>query len=150
MINPDSLNFVEFTKSHIATIHPWFEDEGSNWVEEPTAKFVDYVDSVEHYNKYLVYDKDVPIAYVLFDIGNGRGGIALVINPACRRKGYGRAVIHYVIERLSSSDCESIEVSVRPRNQPSLAFFRSIGFKDRGDGPDAQGDLYLIYDASSS
>jgi|GEM_PF-5034003 hypothetical protein len=83
MINPDSLNFIEFTKSHIATIHPWFEDEGSNWVEEPTAKFVDYVDSVEHeYNKYLVYDKDLPVAYVLFGIEDGRSGIALVINPA--------------------------------------------------------------------
>jgi len=150
MINPNSLDFIEFTKSHIATIHPWFEGEDSNWVEEPTPKFIEYVDSVDYeYNKYLVYDKDLPVAYVLFGIENGRGGIALVVNPACRRKGHGRAVVNYIIKRLSTSHCESIGVSVRPRNHQSLAFFRSMGFKDCGDGPDEQGALYLVYDLSA-
>ncbi len=151
MINPDSLNFVDFTKSHIATIHPWFEDEDSNWVEEPTPKFVDYVDSVDsQYNKCLAYDGDVPVAYVLFGFEDRLGSMALVINPACRRKGYGLAVVQRIINRLAaSSHCDTFEVSVRPRNQKSLAFFRSMGFVDRDDGPDAEGDLYLTYDLSA-
>jgi predicted GNAT superfamily acetyltransferase len=57
----------------------------------------------------------------------------IAIDPAFRRLGIGRAFYSTVIERFTGVFGHLLcEVNVRPRNEPSLLFHHSIGFREVG------------------
>ena len=57
----------------------------------------------------------------------------IAIDPAYRRLGIGRAFYAHVVDRFTGVFAHLLcEVNVRPRNDPSLAFHHSIGFREVG------------------
>lgn len=57
----------------------------------------------------------------------------IAVDPAYRRLGIGRAFYDRVIERFTGVFPHLLcEVNVRPRNEPSLLFHHSIGFREVG------------------
>ena len=57
----------------------------------------------------------------------------IAVDPAYRRLGIGRAFYAQVIERFTGVYPHLLcEVNVRPRNEPSLLFHHSIGFREVG------------------
>ena len=43
----NELVLVPLDKSHLTVLQVWFKDSESQWVDEPSAQFVDYVSSPE-------------------------------------------------------------------------------------------------------
>lgn len=57
----------------------------------------------------------------------------IAVDPAHRRLGIGRAFYSHVIDRFTGVFPHLLcEVNVRPRNEPSLLFHHSIGFREVG------------------
>lgn len=57
----------------------------------------------------------------------------IAVDPAYRRLGIGRAFYAEVIDRFTGTYPHLLcEVNVRPRNEPSLLFHHSIGFREVG------------------
>jgi len=59
--------------------------------------------------------------------------IRLMIDAAHQGKGYGRAAMREVIQRISQRpDCDAILVSFEPHNHPAEALYSSLGFEHTG------------------
>ena len=57
----------------------------------------------------------------------------IAIDPSYRRLGVGRAFYAHVVDRFTGVFAQLLcEVNVRPRNDASLAFHHSIGFREVG------------------
>jgi predicted GNAT superfamily acetyltransferase len=57
----------------------------------------------------------------------------ITIDPAYRRLGIGRAFYSHIVDRFTGVFAELLcEVNVRPRNEVSLQFHHSIGFREVG------------------
>ena len=57
----------------------------------------------------------------------------IAVDPACRRYGIGRAFYAHIVERFAGVYPNLLcEVNVRPRNEASLLFHHSIGFREVG------------------
>ena len=57
----------------------------------------------------------------------------IAVDPAYRRYGIGRGFYERVVERFTGVYPHLLcEVNVRPRNEPSLLFHHSIGFREVG------------------
>ncbi|HEY7628297.1 MAG TPA: GNAT family N-acetyltransferase, partial [Ilumatobacteraceae bacterium] len=57
----------------------------------------------------------------------------IAVDPAYRRLGIGRAFYSHVVDRFTGVYPHLLcEVNIRPRNEPSLLFHHSIGFREVG------------------
>lgn len=56
----------------------------------------------------------------------------IAVHPACRRKGYGRAVLTALIRYAKSAHLASVTLEVRPSNQAALTLYRHSGFSEVG------------------
>jgi len=62
----------------------------------------------------------------------GRHGIFLedlFVRPALRGKGIGKALLVHLAKRAVAEDCSRVEWSVLDWNEPSIAFYKSLGAK---------------------
>ncbi len=60
----------------------------------------------------------------------GRHGIYLedlFVRPALRGKGIGKALLAHLAKRAVAEDCSRVEWSVLDWNEPSIAFYKSLG-----------------------
>jgi predicted GNAT superfamily acetyltransferase len=57
----------------------------------------------------------------------------IAVDPAYRRLGIGRAFYSHIVERFTGLRPHLLcEVNIRPRNEASLSFHHSIGFREVG------------------
>ncbi len=67
-----------------------------------------------------------------FSTFTGRRGIYLedlFVEPACRGKGYGRALLHRLAQLAVERGCARLEWSVLDWNAPAIGFYESLGAK---------------------
>lgn len=53
------------------------------------------------------------------------------VDPACQRRGYGRALMAEVERRLCELGCPKINLQVRQGNDGAIAFYQSVGFEQQ-------------------
>jgi ribosomal protein S18 acetylase RimI-like enzyme len=54
----------------------------------------------------------------------------LAVDPARRRKGFGRALVEWAERRLSELGCPKVNLQVRRENREAMAFYERIGFRE--------------------
>ncbi|HEY3496316.1 MAG TPA: GNAT family acetyltransferase [Polyangiaceae bacterium] len=60
-----------------------------------------------------------------------RGWVNYVgVDPACRRRGFGRALMSEVERRLRELGCPKLNLQIRRDNLQAIAFYEGIGFRD--------------------
>lgn len=73
----------------------------------------------------------------------------LMIDAAHQRKGYGRAAMHALIERLAEMpECTKIYLSFEPNNVNAERLYRSLGFEPTGE-TDEIGEIIMRYEIRS-
>ncbi|MCA9908384.1 MAG: GNAT family N-acetyltransferase [Anaerolineae bacterium] len=84
-----------------------------------------------------VYVGEQPVGYVLYGLDRETGQwwiIRVMIAHGEQGKGYGRAAMQQVIERLRATPgCDAIFISFVPENQAARALYESLGFVDTGE-----------------
>jgi ribosomal protein S18 acetylase RimI-like enzyme len=71
------------------------------------------------------------VATVMAGYDGHRGWINyLAVDPALRRKGFGRALIEQTEQRLRELGCPKINLQVRRENLEAMAFYERIGFRE--------------------
>ncbi len=55
----------------------------------------------------------------------------VVVDNACRRRGYGRQLIRFLIKEASRLDAKSINLTSRPERVAANQLYRSLGFEQR-------------------
>ena len=84
----------------------------------------------------FIMEEDREVGFVLyfynFSTFVGRAGIYiedLYVKPQYRGKGYGKALIKYLIEKAKREKLGRIEWTCLDWNQPSIDFYKSLGAK---------------------
>ena len=71
------------------------------------------------------------IASVMGGYEGNRGWINyLAVDPAHRRKGYGRLIMQEVERRIRAKGCPKINLQVRATNDAVIKFYRSLGYAE--------------------
>ena len=52
----------------------------------------------------------------------------LAVDPACQRRGFGRAILAEAERRLREAGCPKINVQIRTSNAAAQAFYAKLGF----------------------
>jgi ribosomal protein S18 acetylase RimI-like enzyme len=58
----------------------------------------------------------------------------LVVAPAYRRRGIGRALMRHAIERAEAAGASRIDLTANDRKQAGRALYESLGFEQRDTG----------------
>ena len=73
---------------------------------------------------------DRVVASVMAGYDGHRGWINyLSVDPACRKRGYGKALIDAVEQRFIQAGCPKINLLIRGDNQAVQGFYRELGFR---------------------
>jgi ribosomal protein S18 acetylase RimI-like enzyme len=71
------------------------------------------------------------VATIMAGYDGHRGWINyLAVDPAWRRKGFGRALVDQAEHRLRALGCPKINLQVRRENVEAMAFYERIGFRE--------------------
>lgn len=72
----------------------------------------------------------------------------LMIDEQHQRRGYGRAALLRLIERLRAQpDCESVSISYLEDNEAARQLYASIGFRETGQVIDGEAVARLVFNA---
>lgn len=90
-----------------------------------------------------IYDGETMVGFVMHgvdeEIPARQWIIRMMIDQAHQGRGYGRAAMVKVIERLTARPgCEEIRLSFVPGNEGALALYRSLGFVETGEEEDGE------------
>lgn len=95
-----------------------------------------------------VYADDEMVGFVLFGLDEDDGRyylIRLMIDDRFQGRGFGRAAIFAVIERLRANpECREIYLSFVPANTGAEALYESIGFRRTGEI--AEGEIVMRFE----
>ncbi len=58
--------------------------------------------------------------------------VTIAVRPECQRRGFGRLVLHGLVELATLAGMESVTLEVRPSNEPARALYRRYGFYEVG------------------
>lgn len=120
-------------QSHLKLIESWFEDpDCERWIDLPTVKLIDHIQSQMDYHAWLVLDTDCVVGYVLCEVERAQktAGICLVVNPSMRRRGYGRRILDLLKGRPEFKIADHLVADIDPDNAASIACFISAGFRE--------------------
>jgi ribosomal protein S18 acetylase RimI-like enzyme len=94
-----------------------------------TRRYADTPNSIT----YFAFRNELPcgISACVSD-GNEVEMYAVWVDPACRRKGVGRALIEYARAWSKANGATRLRVGIFDDNHDALAFYRSTGFSDSG------------------
>ena len=53
---------------------------------------------------------------------------SIAVDPACRRRGIGAALVRHAVDALTSLGCPKVNLQVLPENAAAVAFYESLGF----------------------
>ncbi|HEY8559363.1 MAG TPA: GNAT family N-acetyltransferase [Pyrinomonadaceae bacterium] len=89
------------------------------------------------YNPAAVYAGDEMVGFAMFGLDEDDGRYYLgriMIDERCQGKGYGRAAVLAVIEKLRENpDCRAIYLSFVPGNTSAETLYKSVGFEATGE-----------------
>lgn len=88
-------------------------------------------------NPMAVYADDEMVGFVLFGLDEDDGRyylVRLMIDEKYQGKGYGRAAVLAVIEKMrETEECRELYLSFVPENTSAEALYKSIGFERTGE-----------------
>ncbi len=58
----------------------------------------------------------------------------MVVNDKCRRQGFGRLLIEYVVGRCREAGCYKLQLLSNKKGGEAHEFYRSVGFEDSALG----------------
>jgi ribosomal protein S18 acetylase RimI-like enzyme len=61
-------------------------------------------------------------------VENGKTEIGIYVEPACRGKGFGAALMTKALEKLKTDGVKTVELGVDGNNLPALKLYRKFGF----------------------
>lgn len=64
----------------------------------------------------------------------------LGVDPAYQRKGLGKALLSFLVERSRKEGCSVMHLDVRADNEEAIRFYKSLGFCPAGIRPRAYPD----------
>jgi diamine N-acetyltransferase len=99
-----------------------------------------------------VYAGDDMVGFTLFGLDTDDNKyylVRLMIDERHQGKGYGRAAVRAVIEKMrENADCREIYLSFVPENTGAEALYQSIGFERTGEI--AHGEIVMRYDLENN
>jgi ribosomal protein S18 acetylase RimI-like enzyme len=73
------------------------------------------------------------VAFARLDCGPDRvAEVTLVVDPACRRQGLGRAVLEQLLDEARGRGLRRLQAMVDPAGAEAVQFFRECGFEEDG------------------
>ena len=91
----NTLSFRLIEPHHIPLLWQWFTHPNlQKRLEAPTEQWFQYARSTPGVFAWMVYADTEAIGHVQVDTeANGFGSVALVVDPACHKQGYGSAIL---------------------------------------------------------
>lgn len=120
--------FVEFVKKFFKGSADTYLAEALEHILELPVEFLDQVYDREKY--YFAVRDGQKVGVLNYSINSGRVS-NMGVNPSNRGKGYGRAILIYILEQLRKGGCKQANLRVHARNKPALHLYRSIGFVEK-------------------
>lgn len=134
-----SINLREVTRDNwrrIALLSRTLPQDQQRFVAHNAISMLDAHYSDGALLDFGIYADDHPVGYVLYgrDTDTGQCWIVrLMIAHAEQGKGYGRAAMGQVIERLRATPgYDAIFISFAPENDVARTLYASLGFEDTG------------------
>lgn len=82
---------------------------------------------------FMLRDAESPAGYfAIFNCKREMKLSKLYLRSAYRSRGYGRAMIDFVVERCLAEGLENISLTVNRHNAGSIAFYERVGFYNAG------------------
>jgi RimJ/RimL family protein N-acetyltransferase len=161
-----------FTRELLHLVDPWFDDAetqrwlgGAEWPrrmldlgDRPLGEFRGAMETGRF--RWLAYDGDRAIGYcdagtfnrwttwdgrqVIASLPAPCAGIAYVVDPSVRRRGYGVAVLAALVRAPEVVAIELFAAGVEPNNVASVACLRRAGFVALEPKPDFEGMIYYV------
>jgi ribosomal-protein-alanine N-acetyltransferase len=94
------------------------------------SKFLDALIKTER-DRFFVADEDGKIVGYAVATASGRDGhiVSVAVNPGCRRRGIGTALLSAVTRRMAEEGVEDIHLEVRKGNRAAISFYERMGFR---------------------
>jgi ribosomal-protein-alanine N-acetyltransferase len=71
------------------------------------------------------------VGFAIMEFGDERAHLVLLaVQPAQRRKGVGRRLLHWLLESAQTAGIGSVHLELRERNEAARAFYRAMGFSE--------------------
>ncbi|WP_018352513.1 GNAT family N-acetyltransferase [Longispora albida] len=72
--------------------------------------------------------------------------VAYAVDPDCRRRGYAKAMLRYLLDRAAAEPgVTTVRATISPDNAGSLATLAGTGFEQAGEHIDEEDGLELIF-----
>ena len=169
---PASLTLRPLTADDLPIAIPWFDDPetqhqlgGRNWLKNavamadaPLGKFRGATETGRY--RWLALDGDLPLGYidcgaydrwttwdgerVVASIEVPCAAIAYVVDPAIRRRGYGRQILETLFEAPEVARVELFGAGEDPDNVASIRCLKAAAYVQENEEPDFEGMLYLL------
>lgn len=120
---PVEANIVRYAPEYETSFRAIHDDEGLYWTAERMLKALD------RYNVFVAVENGEAVGYIEMTTGHDENEpIQLFVKPACRGKGYGRALLQTAIEDNAP---KKMILEVYANNTPALNLYLSLGFKEK-------------------
>jgi RimJ/RimL family protein N-acetyltransferase len=149
-----ALRFTRLTPESLPAVEPWFDDRETirflgdrNWVRR-ALRLVHETPGTEYRGRtvvgrdvWMIIFKHIPVGFIEVERYDDRcAECALVVAPAMRRQGIGRAILDAVWERPELAEVEELIGGVEPENVASRRCLEAAGFRLSSE-PDKEGML---------
>lgn len=126
-------------------------DAQKEFIDPPSvAEFLADADKHPAFTSWVVWNAERVVGLVCYGREPGheawRRWIPLVvIDRAQQGKGYGRAALRAVIERIrnESPECSAVGLSCKPQNASAISLYRSLGFLPAGRNDRGEVEMWL-------
>lgn len=153
MIDMCALRFAPLTADLLPEIEPWFDDPETirflgdrAWIRRE-LRLVDETLGTEYRGRrvvgrdvWVIFD-ELPVGFIDVErYDDGRAGCVIVVAPARRSQGIGRAILDAVWNRPELVDVEELIGGIEPENVASRRCVTAAGFRLATE-PDEEGML---------
>jgi RimJ/RimL family protein N-acetyltransferase len=132
---------VELADRPLSEFRGALETGRHHWLARAEGTAVGYIDC-DTYDQWTTWDGATGGGKVTATIPVPSAGLAYVIDPAQRRRGYATAMIKAVTTLPELAHIELFAAGVEPENAASVGCLRNAGFRPLSPEPDWEGIVY--------
>ncbi len=94
------------------------------------SKFLDALIKTERDRFFVAVEDGKIVGYAVATATEKNGHVVSVaVNPRCRRRGIGTALLSAVTRKLVEKGVQMIHLEVRKRNRVAISFYEQMGFR---------------------